>query len=104
MLTVQPASRSANDLAWANPSGGGDTFINTGREAVLIKSILPNTVTIATPATVDGLAVADRVVGIGGNQTAFLGPFPRSTYTDPEGLVHLALGGTAGVQIAVIRI
>lgn len=106
-LTVQSSSRSANDLAWSIPTPGtGDTFLNTGREAVLVNNTNDGTVsiTVETPATVDGLAITDRVIVVGADKVALLGPFPRATYSNSEGKVKLTSSTVTDVLLAVIRI
>lgn len=106
-LTVQSSSRTANDLAWAAPTvGTGDTFLNTGREAILVNNAIdaPLTVTIETPATVDGLAITDRVVAVGAEKIALLGPFPRATYNNTEGKLKITCSAVASVTLAVIKI
>jgi hypothetical protein len=106
-LTVQSSSRSANDLAWSAPTAGtGDTFTNTGREAILVNNNVdePVTVTIETPATVDGLAITDRIIVVGEGKIALLGPFPRATYNNNEGKLKITCSAVVAVTLAVIRI
>jgi len=106
-LPVQLSSRSANDLSWAAPTPGtGDTFTNTGREAILVNNGGDSNlnVTIETPASVDGLAIADRIITVGPTSIALLGPFPRATYSDSEGKVNLVCSLVENVSLAVIKI
>lgn len=63
-------------------SVGGDTFTNTGAELLIVKNAAgaPINVTVVTSQTVDGLAVADKVVSVTNGTTALLGPWPMLTY------------------------
>jgi hypothetical protein len=46
-------------------------------------------VTIITPHTVDGLAVADRVVSVPLSSTLWIGPFPKSIYSAAGDVVQV---------------
>ncbi len=110
-LTVQQSKRSGNgvDLAGVAAAGGGDTFPTTGKEVVVITNGggSPVTLTVATPGTVDSLAVADLTATIGAGETRLLGPFPPSIYaTDgqPGSNVALSYSGVTSVTVAVVRV
>lgn len=105
-ITVQPAKRVANDLTLSDPTNStGDKFVNTGREMLVVinSSVSSINVTITTPATVDGLAITDKVIAVGAGKTALLGSFPRSTYNDGDNKVSFVCSAVADVKVAVIR-
>lgn len=64
------------------------SFVNNGRTILQVRNTVGTSrvVTIETPGTVDGLAVAERTVTVGAGKTAYIGPFPRSIYNgnDPD--------------------
>lgn len=110
-LTVQTASRSANgqSLAGVAAAGGGDTFVNTGQEILVVKNGggAGITVTITTPATVDGLAVADLTATIAAGETRSIGPFPPSIYNDTGvngGNVSVGYSSVTSVTVAVLKV
>lgn len=110
-LTVNKSKRSGNgvDLAGAAASGGGDTFINTGAELVIIKngSGAPMTLTVETQSTVDGLAVADLTATIGAGETRCLGPFPPAIYSEGAasgGNANLSYSSATSVTVAVVQL
>jgi hypothetical protein len=114
-LTVQTPVRvpAPDRLTFAEADVAGDEFLNTGREALLLRNetLQPVNVTIATPQVVDGdLAVAERVVTIpaadvaGIPETCFLGPFQRSIYSNSIGKVTFTYSDPTGVTVAVVRI
>lgn len=104
-LTVQPSARVANDLTLSNASGGGDKFANTGVEMLLVQNGSGGSinVTVATPQTVDGNAVADKVIAVADGKTALLGPFSKATYNDTDGFVNVTYSGTSSVKVAAIK-
>jgi len=56
---------------------------NDGRVFLVARNSAATTtrnVTIQTPGTVDGLAVADRVVAVPISSSKYIGPFPTATY------------------------
>jgi len=106
VLTKQTASRSANAITMAAAAAGGDKFDNTGSELVLIKngSGSPVTLTITTPATMDGLAVTDRTVAIPAGEMHLLGPWPTKYYNDSNGQVSLGYSAETSVEVAIIGV
>ena len=75
-----------------DPITDSDRFLfgNAGREYVLVKKGAGAVdVTVETPLTVDGLAVADRTVAVAANSDALLGPFEPRIYNNEEGKVAL---------------
>lgn len=103
-LTKQDIVRAGLAASYAACAGGGDKFTNTGVEVIHIKnaSVGSIDVTIDTPATVDGLAVAQRTVAVGAGAEKFIGPFPPSTYNDTGGFVNLSYSGVTTLTIAVL--
>jgi hypothetical protein len=81
-------------------ASGGATRSNTGREVIHIHNLSggPITVTISTPDTVDGLAVAERTVVIADNLIMAIGTFPRYAYGST---VNVSYSGTTSVNVLV---
>jgi hypothetical protein len=105
-LSVQNAARSANDLTLSTATDGGDDFVSTGVEKLLVVSSSASTVTMTVPVTqtVDGEAVDDKTIDIGAGETALLGPWPRNIYGDSENKVSFSFGGDyADIDVAVIN-
>lgn len=106
LLTAQTSLRAANDLTFVSATATtGDTFSNTGKEMILVNNGSGGSinVTITTPATVDGLAVADKVIAVGNTKVACLGPFPKGIYDDNDDLVTFVCSSVSSVTVAVIR-
>jgi len=63
------------------------TMKNSGVEVLGLRNngATTRTVTIPTPKTVDGLAIADRTVQLLANEHKIVGPFPEGTYDQASG-------------------
>ena len=104
-LAVQQISRTGLSPTYAACGAGGDEFVNSGDEFIHIKNghTGTQTVTIATPATVDGLAVADRDVAVPSGEERMIGPFPAATYNDGDSKVQLTYDAVTLLTIAVVK-
>ena len=107
-LSALQAQRVPNSIAFVAADPAGDTFTNSGREAILIRHDnalgASVTLTIATPLTIDGLAVADASVVIGPGETHLLGPWPASTYNDSQKKVALSYSDATDISIAIVKV
>ena len=56
------------------------------------------TVTIETPRTYAGLALADQTVAVAGGSTAYFGPFDPGIFNDDDGRLHITLSGGTFAQ------
>ncbi len=100
--------RSASDIAGDVLNGpSSETFTNSGKEFLWVAHDnaggTDSDLTITTHKTIDGEAVADKVVTIGAGETHLVGPFPTSIYNDANGEVTITLdGGYADISLWVI--
>jgi hypothetical protein len=63
------------------------------------------TVTVQTPKTVGGLAVAERTITVAASTGDIMaGPFTPSTYNDSAGDVNITLSDVDGLTVAVVTI
>src|SRR4051812_23213643 len=91
-LTVQQVSRIPLTPSYtaANGSGGNSIPNNDGQIMLIVKTVGTGcTLTIPTPGTVDGLAIADKSYVIGTNQERHIGPFPPNVYNQADNGVYL---------------
>ena len=86
-----------------------DTYLvrNDGQVVLLFEkaNAVDCDVTIQTPVTVSGLAVAEQTLTVpasGGDIAA--GPFPPSVYNDAAGDLRLTLSEIGGLTIAALRV
>ena len=80
---------------------------NTGRTVLHVKKSGAGDceVTIATPATLGGLAVAEQAVTVPATTgDRFIGPFPTHIYNDGNHDLNLTFDEVTGLTIAVLEL
>lgn len=96
----------------------GNEFVNTGKEFIIVSNEGGTfNLTIVTPVTQDGLAVADRVVAIPGEDDLIgpfpveyrgwqriIGPFPTGIYNNASGRVQLNYGAGADTDQVIVLV
>ena len=106
-LTSQQISRTGLTPSYAAvDQPNGNEFLNVDeRTYIHVKTAGSATVlTVPTPITIDGLAVADLSVSIGTSSERIIGPFPLQYYNQTDGKVYLDWTVGTSVTIAVIRL
>lgn len=115
LLTNQSIVRTGLEATYAAASAGGDTIDGTG-ERVFLHVINGGggdvTVTVETPNTVDGLAVADLDVVVTAGEERMIGPFPLALYGQNNAgeslndgqAVEVTYSGVASVTVAAIKL
>jgi hypothetical protein len=108
LITVQEVSRDGISASYVSfDQANGMEFDCTGREHVHIKNTNASgrTLTIDTPGTIDGQAVANRTVAIPGTTgDKKIGPFPPALYAQANGRVYLDIDVGTNVTIGVFRV
>ncbi len=104
-LSVQDIERSGLEPSYSSAAGDGHSFQNNGRVFVHVKNDdgSSKTITIQTPGTVDGLAVADRTVDIPAGEERMIGPFSPGQYNQSDDTVYVDYSATTSVTIAALR-
>jgi len=105
-LTVQTAVLAGVTPSYAACAGGGDDFLNTGREMVHIKNGSGGAlvVTFVTPKTYQGVALADPTVSVGAGSEEMIGPFPPGIFNGAAALLSMTYSGVTSLTIAVIKL
>jgi hypothetical protein len=105
-LTPTSAARTGVDLAGAAAAGGGDQWLNTGKELLTVKNGSGSSinVTLDIQSTVDGAAVTDPVVAVGAGVTKLIGPFPTNIYNDGNGMAKVSYSSATSVTVKVVRV
>src|ERR1051325_1560167 len=105
-LTVQQVNRTGLTPSYAAANALGHSLNNSGREAIHIKAGgTAVVVTIQTPGTVDGQAIADRTINVGTNSEKMIGPFPPDVYNQPGSAdVYIDFDQVTSITIAALRI
>lgn len=105
-LATQVVSLTGLDPApLATASAGGDKCATGAGVVLYVKNDHTSSwdVTIATPGTVDGLAVADRTVTVA-NGTIKLIPVTDRYRNPSDGLASISYTGVTALSVAVIRV
>lgn len=110
--SVSVERMSSSGLAATYTSSGlssADTyqFGNDGRVFLHVKKSGAGacTVTVATPATVQGFAIAELTVSIPASTgDKFIGPFSPSIFNDASGNVSFTVSDTAGLSFAIVKL
>lgn len=95
--------------AYTSPLTTTDTYLvrNDGRVFLHFKKSGAGacTVTVQTPKTIHGLAVADRTASVAasGGET-FVGPFPAEAYDDKDHDVRFTVSEITGLSVAALRV
>jgi len=109
MATHTPIAplRAANPITLAAADVLGDDFVSTGKELILVEHTngagSSVTLTVTTTATIDGEAVADKLIAIGPGETHVLGPWPQQWYNDANAKVTLSWSAVTDITLAVIK-
>ncbi|MGH3029274.1 MAG: hypothetical protein ACRDNE_00630 [Gaiellaceae bacterium] len=108
VLTTEEITRAGID-ATDTAMDAADTYKvnNDGRTYLHFKKSGAGacTVTITTPGTVDGQAIADRTVNVPATTgDVRTGPFPRDVYNDGSGQLTFAVSEATGLTCAVLRL
>lgn len=105
VLTPQSILRTGLIPAFVAAAGGGDSFVNTNREFILIKNGGGGSidVTLDLTATVDGISVTDPVVAIAAGAEKMIGPF-TSVYEGAGRSVGWTYDGVVSVTVGVFKL
>lgn len=105
-LATEAVSKSGLNATYAAANAGGDSFTPDRSTFLHVKNgdAASKTVTIATPATMAGLAIDDVAVTIPAGEDRFIGPFPPDLFADTDGLADITYSAVTSVTVAVIRV
>lgn len=105
-LTVQSVTLTGLNPAYVAASGGGDDFVNDGKTFLHVKNggASPITVTVATPAQVGGLDLADVAVSVPNAGERMIGPFQTNLFNASTGKTSISYSGVTSVTVAAIRV
>lgn len=105
-LTPQQVVRTGLEATFSAAAGGGDVFPNTGREIVEIVNGGGSdiTLTVVTPGTYLGQALADDAIVVTAGERRHVGPFPPEMYNNASGQVALAYSGVTTVTVAILTV
>ncbi|MEV4033397.1 hypothetical protein [Streptomyces umbrinus] len=100
---VPPLAGLAVDFDAA--AGGGDTCLTGAGVLLLVRNgdAGSHTVTLVTPGTVDGLAIADRAIPVAAGAIEAI-PVTNAYRNPSTGQANITYDGVTSVEVAVIRV
>jgi len=102
-LTVQVSDADGLLPTFNAVASGGDVFANPGDVLLLFRSTSgAKTVTVATPATVSGLAIDNPAITVPASGFQFAGPFNPDLF-NASGNVSLTYSNKVALTVAVVR-
>jgi hypothetical protein len=105
-LSVQVAVLAGIKPTYASCAGGGDEFVNSGREFIHIKNghTSPQTVTVNSQTVCSQGFDHDAAVAVTNAEDRIIGPFPKSRFDDANGKVQLTYSGVTALTIAIVQV
>lgn len=103
-VNTQNITNLGTAATYSAASPGGDRFLPADGTFLHVKNGggSPITVTLVTPGSVDGLAVADRPISVPAGSDRFIAA-PSKLYRSNDGLGDVTWSGTTSVTFAAIR-
>jgi len=103
-LTPQATGPTGLEISWTALNADGHAAVITPESRVLIKNGATGlNLTIPTSQTVEGLAVADRVIAIAVNEDYVIRLPDVNPYLQSGGVVHFDYSDVTNGEIAVVR-
>lgn len=96
------AAPNWTDNPTAATSGNNYYIPNNGQVLLILEAGTTSNVTIDTPGSVDGLAIADRVFALADTDVRIVGPFPPQVYNNASGQLKVTV--SANTDIMAIRL
>ncbi len=105
-VDYQQIARTGLEAAYTAAVADGAKFANDGRMFVDVVNDSGSdvTVTVQTPGTVGGLAIAERTVVVTAGESRKIGPFPPNIYNQSDGMVYLDYSAVTDVTVALMRL
>ena len=105
-LSTQSPKSTGTAIAWTNSAASTTyTYDNSGSTQLLVwhndgaSVAVDNIVTIVTPATLDGLALADRSITLTPGTIHVVGKLKRETYNSGSEVSFTVAGTDVGIKI-----
>lgn len=105
-LTTQPMVTGGLALTEASAGGSGDRFTPGDKTFLYIRNTdsASHTVTVVTPGTVAGLAIADvGPVTVAAGAIEMI-PIPAALFASSDGLGDVSYSATTGMKVAVVSV
>lgn len=104
-ISVQRITRSGANPSFESANVDGNSFDHDDEAFVWVKNgdTASKTVTVPTPRQVTGLDVADLTVDVPAGEDRAIGPFPKDTFQQDDGTVHVDYSDVTSVTVGAFR-
>jgi hypothetical protein len=105
LTTQTPTRNSENTITYASAAGGGDTFVSTGKEILIVRNgdASPINVTLTTTVPSNHGATANKVFAVAAGAEVWF-PFPDpGRYRNASGNIAVGYSAVTDVTVAVVR-
>lgn len=104
LVTPQKLAVAGMNPVYNAVAADGIEFVNNETIFIIARNTSASaiTVTVQTPATYDGLALADLTISIPANESRILGFFSAANFSNSAGKVVVTSSAPASTTIAVI--
>lgn len=105
-LTNQSIVAAGVKATYAACAGGGDDFVNSGKDFIHIKNghTSPQSVIINSQAACNQGFDHDITVEVTNAEERFIGPFPKDRFNNTSDKVLLTYTGVTALTIAILRL
>ena len=105
-LTVQEISLTGLNPSYVAAEGDGNSFTNLGDVFIHVKNASGGsiTVTVQTPATVQGVAVEEVPVSVPASGERMIGPFPPSVFNQSDATVYVDYSAVTSLTVAAVKL
>lgn len=110
-LTAQEIVEAGLEASYDAATGGGDDFVNNGKEFIHVKNGSGGdiTVTVTAQRTITNKAgfgpmtKSDSAVVVTAGEERFIGPFPISAFNNSTGKAVITYSGVTSLTIAILK-
>lgn len=105
-LSVQQTSVAGLNLSMSVANADGHSIPGSADVVVVVENASDSavTVTIPTPATIGGLAIADGGGSVPAGEARHFGPFRAGLFNQADATVSINLSAAASVSVAAFRL
>lgn len=106
LIATQAIGQALNPVVFVAANGGGDTVARRDNSFLVVKNGggSPVTVTLDTPGTTHGLAIADEGVTVAAGATAYISTDDSIFVHPSDNLIHIAYSGVTSVTVAQVAV
>ena len=105
-ITAQSIDRDGLASAFTAANADGHKLLNNGDQFIIVKNggASPINVTIQTPATIEGIAIAEVVIAVAASAEEMIGNFPPSIFNQTDGMIYIDFSAVTDITVGAFKI